>query len=686
MKKISVKALSLATLSLMFQNALAGSIVAIDVSALPNNQRLVKVHFDKDVTNPTGFVTATPARIALDFVNTDINLKQPNLAFNDALLQQIIAAQSDNYSRLLFALSKEGQYSTQVRGNEVWVYISEAPTTNTAPTVINSATEAVSTKAQPPFSSDFNVDFRKGKGDSGLIEFSSLYKGTPEIKTQSDRVIITFKNYPLPASQQRNLDVTDFSTPVRNITVKRIGNDTQMTILNQGGWTHKVNQQGNLNIIEISKDTSHVKDKNQKPTFTGKTISLDFQNVDVRTILQILAKESNLNIVASDEVRGSMTISLKDVPWDQALDLVLDANNLDMQRQGNIINITTRDKRLQNTKNNLEREREIESLGTLYSRTFQLKYKNVEEFKEVLKISDSVTNDSRSILSSRGSALVDPSTNTLIINDIQTVIDKFETLIDELDVPSRQVMVEARIVEASDGVSRELGVRFGFMNSKRKTSWGGGSFSSTSITQPSLGSNSISLPTTAADSGSLAIVREWASGALQLQLSALESDNRSKTISTPKVVTQDRKEAEIKQGYQIPYVARDSDGTTTTAFKDAVMSLKVTPRITPDDKIILDISINKDEPDYTNTNIEGEPGISTKSVTTQAMVDNGATLVVGGVYQETLSNTVTKVPVLGDLPVLGNLFKSRSRENRRNELLFFITPRIIGSEGSVLRY
>lgn len=673
----------------MLQTAFAGDIIGIDVSALPSNQRLVKVRFDKDVVNPTGFVTAIPSRIALDFVDTGVNLKQPNLTFDDSLLKQIIAAQSDGHSRLLFALSKEGQYSAQIKGNEVWIYISEAVNTNTAPVVAK--TEVVKPNAQQPtFSSDLNIDFRKGKDNSGIVEYASKYTGTPDIKTQSDRIVITLKNYPIPVSDQRNLDVTDFSTPVRSIIVKRIGNDTQLTILNQGAWEHKVTQQGDKQLIEIAKRNEVTTVDNKKPTFKGKNISLDFQNIDVRTILQILAKESGLNIIASSEVQGSMTISLKDVPWDQALDLVLDANNLDMQREGNIINVTTREKRLRDTRNDLERTREIESLGTLYSRTFQLKYKNVEEFKEILKLSDGGTNDSRSILSSRGSALIDPSTNTLIINDIQSVINKFEKLIEELDVPARQVMVEVRIVEASEGVSRELGVKFGFSRRNRATSWGNSL--DTAITNNERGADTtgllganVNVPISSTATGAVSVVHATASAALGLELTAMETDNRSKTISTPRVVTQDGQEAEIKQGFQIPYTTRDGD-TTTTAFKDAVMRLQIKPRITPDNKVILDVEVNKDSPDRTYTNILGEPGISTKSVKTQAMIEDGATLVVGGVYQEEYSNTVSKVPVLGDIPVLGNLFKSRSRKNSRNELLFFITPRIIGQESSVLRY
>ena len=287
-------------------------------------------------------------------------------------------------------------------------------------------------------------------------------------------------------------------------------------------------------------------------------------------------------------------------------------------------------------------------------------------------------------MSERGSALLDPSTNTLIITDNQLVIEKFQRLIAELDVPAKQVMVEARIVEAADGVSRDLGVKFGVNGSRGRTSFG--SSLSDTIGQGSvLAGPNVNLPATAAVN-SIALVRAFSSGALGLEISALETENRTKVISNPRVLTQDRKEAEIKQGFQIPYQTRDGSGAYKTDFKDAVLSLKVTPRITPDSKVILDITINKDDIAANYTNIDGEPALSTKQVKTQAMIEDGGTLVVGGVYQETFSNTVRKVPVLGDLPVLGNLFKSRGRKHERNELLFFITPRIMGGETSVLRY
>ena len=699
MKKNSVKVLSALVAGLLAQVAYAGSITDIKVSVLPNKQRVIKFKFNKDAVEPTGFITSSPARITLDFSNTDLKVKQPTLTFNDNLLNQIVTAQSEGNTRVLLGLGQEGQYNVQVKGNEVWVQLSEARSSNSAPVSAVPAARSAQTQSAYSSSVPFNIDFHKGGNNSGVVEFSSNFAGEPQVRSQSDRLVITLKNYPLPAQAQRNLDVTDFSTPVRTISVRRVGNDTQITLRNQGTWKHTITGKNGRQSIQIT-PTKNVTElgigaNKTKQKFTGKRISLDFQNVDVRTVLQILATESGMNIVASDSVQGKMTLSLKDVPWDQALDLILDARELDMRRVGNIINVAPRAEMLARDKAELTARKELDDLGPLISQSFQLKYKNVEEFKKILRISDtgsSSGSSNNSILTSRGSALIDPATNTLIVNDVKSVIQKFNALIEELDVPARQVMVEARIVEASDTLSRELGVKFGGVRAG-STSWANNWGLATERNSRGVRNGSsgvlfepnINVPVASAV-GSIAVVKSFSSVTLGLELSASEAEGRSKTISTPRVLTQDRQEAEIKQGYQVPYTTRDSDGSTTTSFKDAVMSLKVLPRITPDNKIIMDVTINKDTPDNTYQSSEGEPSIRTQAVRTQAMIEDGGTLVVGGVYQEVIQNNVKKVPMLGDLPVLGNLFKTRSRNNSRNELLFFITPRIMGSETSVMRY
>ncbi len=697
------------SVALAVQTAFAGNITDINVSTLPDNQKIIKIRFDKDVTTPHGFVTSTPARIALDFANTNIRLPQPVLEYADPLLNQITAAQNNDRARVVLGLNKISQYNTEIRGNEVWVFVNES-TDQTNATVANERAATPSTaRATQAYQavSAANIDFRKGARNSGIIELSAPgFSGQPDIKQQRDRVVVTLKNHTLPTQAQRSLDVADFNTPVQNVTLKRIGNSTQLIIRNNtANWDINTKASSGRFVFEVSPKAANTEsgglNQNANKSFKGRKISLDFQDVEVRTILQILAKESGVNIVASDTVKGTMTLSLKDVPWDQALDLVMQARNLDMRRQGNIINIAPRDELLAKDKAFLQAEKEIAELGPLYSQTFQLKYKNVEEFRKILRLEEYDSNNSNTrntLLSNRGSALIDPATNTLIVTDNRGVIEKFRKLIDELDVPTRQVMVEARIVEAEDTFFRNLGVKFGSGGASGRNAWG----SNWSNAQTNYNTNAsfnrgdvgyrtwtldpnVSLPTAAAVN-SIALVRAFSSGALGLEISASEEQGKSKTISNPRVLTQDRKEAKIESGTEIPYQEASSSGATSITFKKAVLGLTVTPNITPDGQIIMTVKINRDTPIDCTVDSLTTKCINTKHLNTQAMVEDGGTLIVGGIYEEESTNAVNKVPVLGDIPVVGNLFKSRGKRENRRELLIFITPRIMDNVGNNLRY
>ena len=713
-----------------FQTASAGNITDIKVSSLPNKQKIIKVSFDKEVASPTGFVTSSPARIALDFEQTGISMDQQVLEYADSLLNKISAAQNSNRARLVLNLNKPSQYNTEVRGNEVWILINESSDTTSAP-VRTPVQTMPRTQPSAPFSESVvsvsapfspaatqqttampakqtNIDFRKDSKNAGIVELAALgFSGQPDIRQQRDRVIITLKNHTLTTAQQRSLDVADFKTPVQNVTLKRINNDTQLIIKMTGNWEfiNKSASAGRFTFQILPKKQNIESNglNNAPKVFKGRKISLDFQDVEVRTILQILAKESGTNIVASDTVNGKMTLSLKDVPWDQALDLVMQARNLDMRQQGNIINIAPRDELLAKDKAFLQAEKEIAELGSLYSQNFQLKYKNVEEFRKILRLDEIDTNNTRNtLLSNRGSALIDPATNTLIVTDTRSVIEKFRKLIDELDVPAQQVMIEARIVEATDGFARDLGVKFGYGGTERQTAWGfnsgsgGISAANNGGTGGNIGTSSgrwsvntnINLPVAAA-ANSIALVRALSSGALNLELSASEQLSKTKTLANPRVLTQNRQEAKIESGTEIPYQDTSTSGnntTTTTTFKKAVLGLVVTPNITPDGQIIMNVKINKDTPIDCRVKNEATKCIQTKNLDTQAMVENGGTLIVGGIYEEENGNTLTKIPLLGDIPVIGNLFKTRQNNQSRRELLIFITPRIMDTVGSNLRY
>jgi len=709
-KLVAVEVFPILGMTLAVQSVFAGNITDINVSTLPNNQKIVKVKFDKDTVLPSNSMVNEPSsRVALDFPSTGVTLPQSTFEYADSLLNQVAAVKNGNNARVLLGLNRLGQYKAEVKGKEVWIYINEAvSSSHTTP-----STQIVNSKIASSEVAAVMVDFRKSGRSNGIVEIMTRkYQGKPDIKQNNGSLTITLKNYPLPVQAQRNLDVTDFSTPVRNVVLKRIGNDTQVVIKNQGAWAHSIKTMNDRLVVEITQKSSVEGSgfpSNQNKSFKGNKVSLDFQDVDVRTVLQILAKESGMNIVASDSVTGKMTLTLKDVPWDQALDLVMQARNLDMRKTGNVINVAPRDELLAKDKAILTQQREIDELGPLYSRTFQLKYKNVEEFRKILKLDDSSSggNGSKTILSSRGSALIDPATNTLVITDNTFILQKFEKLIAELDVPARQVMVEARIVEAEDGFSRQLGVKFGYAGSNGKNSWGsnwanaGANRNSYVDKQRTLANWSrnpsqdipalpawtvdpnVNLPIAAATS-SIALVHALSSGALGLELSAQQAQNKLKIVSTPRVLTQDRKEAIIESGTEIPYQEASSSGATSTSFKKAVLGMTVTPNITPDGQIIMDIKINKDSvnPDCGAT----EPCINTQRLNTNVMVEDGGTLILGGIYREENSEGVSKVPLLGDIPVVGNLFKSKTRSDKKTELLIFITPRIVDNIGSNLRY
>ncbi|HFC7603265.1 TPA: type IV pilus secretin PilQ [Neisseria meningitidis] len=743
-----------------FQTASAGNITDIKVSSLPNKQKIVKVSFDKEIVNPTGFVTSSPARIALDFEQTGISMDQQVLEYADPLLSKISAAQNSSRARLVLNLNKPGQYNTEVRGNKVWIFINEsddtvsaparpavkaapaapakqqaaAPSTKSAVSVSKPFTPAKQQASAPftesvvsvsaPFSpakqqtaapakqqtaapakqqaaapaKQTNIDFRKDGKNAGIIELAALgFAGQPDISQQHDHIIVTLKNHTLPTTLQRSLDVADFKTPVQKVTLKRLNNDTQLIITTAGNW-ELVNKSAapgyfTFQVLPKKQNLESGGVNNAPKTFTGRKISLDFQDVEIRTILQILAKESGMNIVASDSVNGKMTLSLKDVPWDQALDLVMQARNLDMRQQGNIVNIAPRDELLAKDKAFLQAEKDIADLGALYSQNFQLKYKNVEEFRSILRLDNADTTGNRNTLvSGRGSVLIDPATNTLIVTDTRSVIEKFRKLIDELDVPAQQVMIEARIVEAADGFSRDLGVKFGATGKKKlkndTSAFGWGVNSGFGGDDKWGAETKINLPITAA-ANSISLVRAISSGALNLELSASESLSKTKTLANPRVLTQNRKEAKIESGYEIPFTVTsiaNGSSSTNTELKKAVLGLTVTPNITPDGQIIMTVKINKDSPAQCASGNQTILCISTKNLNTQAMVENGGTLIVGGIYEEDNGNTLTKVPLLGDIPVIGNLFKTRGKKTDRRELLIFITPRIMGTAGNSLRY
>lgn len=719
MKNITVKVLSGLGLSLLMSSVWAGTITDIQVSSLNADQKIIKIQFKGGVTLPQGFMTDTPPRVALDFGGTDLNVAQNVLQFNDPLLQGITAASDNARTRVALSLKKQGQYKVEQKGDAVWVYLNTAGSA-AAPVVaapadqryapVNVAvTQEKNRIALNEFADSAKVEanmgmqFSKGVQNSGVMRFSlPSQHSEPKIQRSGNTLTLTFPNVPLAASAQKNYDVTEFGTPVRKVALQRLGNNTKVTITNGVGWDYSVKDQGNSYVVTVAQQADLFNSLDERPkakSFKGGRITLDFQDVDVRTILQILAKESGMNIVASDSVQGKMTLNLKDVPWDQALDLVMQARNLDMRRQGNIINIAPRQELLEQDRQIMQGQKELNEMGPLLSRTFQLKYKSVEDFKGILSsvqsgnASGTSSNNTNTLLSSRGSVMMDPGTNTLIVTDNQNVINKFERLLAQLDVPVRQVMIEARIVEANENFVRELGVKWGIGSYGRsRTSVSGGSISKgdsspwgpqytpgTGGAAPTInfGTPNVNLPVVGATSA-ITLVRSTASSMVALELSAMQSEGDGKIISSPRVLTQDRQEATLEEGQDVPYQEATSSGATSTTFKKAVTGLTVTPQITPDGNVIMKLKINKDEVDPTFN----DGRMNVKRVETTAMVENGGTMIVGGIYVEENRTGADKVPLLGDLPLVGNLFKHQIKRKNRRELLIFITPRIVDTMSS----
>ena len=507
-------------------------------------------------------------------------------------------------------------------------------------------------------------------------------------------MIVDFANTTLPRNLERRMDVTDFGTPVQMVESSTQGGNARLVIQPRGNWEHSAYQTDNRFIIEVKQV---VEDPNRivRPGYVGEKLSLNFQNVEVRAVLQVIADFTGLNIITSDTVTGNLTLRLRDVPWDQALDIILQSKGLDMRKTGNVVWIAPRDELATREKLALETQAQIAELEPTRTETFQLNYQRAEAFTKIL------TDDKQRILSKRGSAVVDPRTNTLFIQDTPTKLEEIRKLIRTTDVPVRQVMIESRIVEALDTFSRNLGVRLGHTDLSLLKGQGlpgqqiggsrftiGGNVQSSGVQTgqtldypQSFIPDSLSVNLPSPNIGgvtpglfSFLLFNNAGTRFLNLELSALQADGRGKIISSPRVITADQVEAIIEQGTEIPYQQATSSGATAVQFKKATLSLKVKPQITPDDNVIMNLNVHKDS--VGQTTLSG-PSIDTKQVATEVLVENGGTVVIGGIYTQDERTTVNKVPVLGDLPYLGFLFKNTQKLDNRNELLIFVTPRIL---------
>ncbi len=670
------------------------SIQSIDYSALQGGGVLVKIGLKRPIQSvPAGFTINNPPRIVLDFPNTANGLGKKTIAVDGSMLYSMDVVQAGDRTRLVLNLARPGSYETHIDKGQLLLTLKAS---ESAASTTNVTTRFAQATPGEQKHSLRDVDFRRGKSGEGriVVDLSDTNTGI-DIRKEGKTLVVDFINTALPANLQRRLDVTDFGTPVQTIDTYRLGDNVHMVIQPKGNWEHSAYQADRRFILEVKPVAEEARlGPGEKPRYTGQKLSLNFQNVEVRSVLQVIADFTGLNIITSDSVTGNLTLRLKDVPWDQALDIILQAKGLSKRQEGNVIWIAPTDELATREKLELEAKQQISELEPVRTESFQLNYQKADAVQKIL------SDPKQKILSKRGSVVIDERTNTLFVQDTPTKLEEIHKLIAQIDVPVRQVLIESRIVEASDTFSKDLGARLGVNDaagqgfpigpgSGTRTLIGGQLEATqaqtgqlTSTTTPTL-SNALNVNLPAANVGgfpasalSLILFKAGGTRFLNMEISALQADGKGKILSNPRIVTADQQEATIEQGTEIPYQQATSSGATSVSFKKAVLSLKVKPQITPDDNIIMDLQVNKDTPDYQHITA-GVPPLLTKNLKTQVLVENGGTVVIGGIYSQTQNETVTKVPLLGDIPVLGNLFKNRASQNDKTELLIFVTPKIL---------
>jgi len=662
-------------------------IQSIDVSTQAGTVT-VRLGLKEALPNPpAAFTVNNPPRVALDFPNTANGLGKSSQDVNQGDLRTIRLGQSGGRTRVVFNLAKMLKYDARVEGNSVVVTLHGAGATAAAATTTQFAEP---TPSGDPHSVQ-DVDFRRGKNGEAqiIVDLSDTATGI-DLRQQGRTVLVDFLQTTLPPALERRFDVTDFGTQVDFFEVTRQAGNTRITVTPKGRWEQSAYQTDKRFIIEIKPVVEEAGRPKEGKGYAGEKLSLNFQNIEVRAVLQVIADFTSLNIITSDTVTGNLTLRLKDVPWDQALDIILQAKGLDMRKTGNVVWIAPRDELATKEKLALEARQQIADLEPLRTESFQLNYQRAEDIQKIITASD------QKILSKRGSAVVDPRTNTIFVQDIVDKIDDVRRLLKQIDVAVRQVLIEARIVEASDTFSRNLGARLGFIDltgrgarlpgGTHRITAGGGLASTGALTgqiadTPDFFDDGISVNLPAPGLGgvnpgqfSLILMNDAMSKFLDLEITALQADGKGKIISSPRVITADNVEAVIEQGTEIPYQQATSSGATSVSFRKATLSLKVKPQIAPNDSIIMKLNVNKDS---VGANTSAGPSIDTKQVSTEVLVESGGTVGIGGIFEQEESSTRTKVPMLGDIPVIGILFRQDLRRNDKRELLIFVTPRVV---------
>jgi len=672
------------------QNVLQG----IKFASLPNNQIQLSFQFENTPAEPLAFTIDNPARIALDFAGTSIGLMKRFQEIGIGVAQSVNTAEAKGRTRVVINLSRMEDYNTSISGDNLILTIG-AGTGNgiTQPRVASSTiqNQNISSTASNSFYSINNVDFRRGAGGVGRIIVGLSNPNIPiNLREQGGRIVVDFSNTSLPSNLSKRLDVMDFSTPVQLVETFMHGTNTKMVISPDPSkeFEFLAYQSDNQYVVEVREVPEEVIEQRKKDVFKGERLSLNFQDIEVRSVLQLIADFTGLNMIVSDAVSGNLTIRLKNVPWDQALDIILRTKGLAKREHGNVIYVAHSEEIAAREKLELEAQQQVEELAPLRSEFIQVNYARAADIAALLKSSDNV------LLSARGNVSVDDRTNILLIQDTALKLNEIRRLVNRLDIPVKQVLIESRIVIANDDFQKELGVRFGVSNFDSGDAARGdvadvisGSLNATSQlingdTLELVDRLNVDLPS-ALQAGSigLALAKLPFGFLVELELSAAQAESRAEVISTPRIITTNQSTARIEQGTEIPYQSSTSSGATDIEFKKAVLSLEVTPQITPDNRIAMKLLISNDS---VGAIFNGIPSIDTNKLETNVLVDNGQTIVLGGVYQTSSEDSVTRVPFFSDLPLVGRLFKNTRVSNDKSELLIFVTPRIIDEQLSLV--
>ncbi len=671
----------------------AANLKTLDVAALPGDRIELKLSFDAPVPAPRGYTTEQPARIALDLpgVTSQLATKSRDLGAGNA--RSVVVVQAQDRTRVIINLTTLSPYSSRVDGNNLFVVIGQGAAAAQAsqPSTAKGAARVAVPPPTPASARPYvpagvrairNVDFQRGElGEGNVVIDLSNASIAADIQEQGGKIRVDFAKTQLPDPLRVRLDVKDFATPVQFVSATASGDKASISIEPSGAFDYSAFQTENKLTISVRPLTNEDVDRRaaDKPVYTGEKLSLNFQDIDVRSVLQLIADFTNLNLVASDTVQGGITLRLQNVPWDQALDLVLKTKGLDKRKVGSVLLVAPADEIAARERQELESLKQIAELAPLRRELLQVNYAKAAD---IAKLFQSVTS-AESKADERGSITVDERTNNIIAYQTQDRLDELRRIVSQLDIPVRQVMIEARIVEANVDYDKQIGVRWGG-RTDRSRKWSVGGLDDKGDEAGNTGNDltanipfvDLGAPDATAGVGIGFLTNN---ALLDLELSAMEKTGNGEIVSQPKVVTSDKETAKILKGTEIPYQESSSSGATTVSFKEASLSLEVTPQITPDNRIIMEVKVTKDEPDYLNA-VLGVPPIKKNEVNAKVLISDGETIVIGGVFSNTQSKVVEKVPFLGDVPYLGRLFRRDVVAEAKSELLVFLTPRIMNNQ------